>query len=57
MTAGRAFRRLYLSESQRRTALPGWLHEYNRHRPHNATERKPSITRWANVSGSNSSSR
>ena len=44
MTAGWAFRRLYLSESQRRKALPGWLHEYNHHRPHSATERKPPIT-------------
>jgi transposase InsO family protein len=54
MTAGWAFRRLYLSESQRRKALPGWLHEYNHHRPHSATERKPPITRLTNLSGSNS---
>jgi transposase InsO family protein len=51
MTAGWAFRRLYLSESQRRKALPAWLHEYNHHRPHSATERRPPITRLTNVSG------
>jgi transposase InsO family protein len=51
LTAGWAFRRLYLSESQRRKALPGWLHEYNHHRPHSATERKPPITRLTNLSG------
>jgi transposase InsO family protein len=50
MTAGWAFRRLYLSESQRRKALPGWLHEYNHHRPHSATSRRPPITRLTNVS-------
>lgn len=53
MTAGWAFRRLYLSESQRRKALPSWIHEYNHHRPHSATERKPPITRLTNLSGSN----
>ena len=51
MTAGWAFRRLYLSELQRRKALPGWLHEYNHHRPHSATGRRPPITRLTNVSG------
>ena len=54
MTAGWAFRRLYLSESQRRKALPAWLHEYNHHRPHSATDRRPPITRLTNLSGSNS---
>jgi transposase InsO family protein len=51
MTAGWAFRRLYLSESQRRKALPGWLHEYNHHRPHSAIGRQAPITRLTNVSG------
>lgn len=46
-----AYRRLYLSEQQRRRALPGWLHEYNHHRPHSATERHPPITRLTNLSG------
>jgi transposase InsO family protein len=51
LAQGWAFRRLYLSESQRRKALPGWLHEYNHHRPHSATGRKPPITRLTNLSG------
>jgi transposase InsO family protein len=51
MTAGWAFRRLYLSESQRRKALPGWLHEYNHHRPHSAIGRQAPITRLTNLSG------
>ena len=51
MTAGWAFRRLYLSESQRRKALPGWLHEYNHHRPHSAIARQAPITRLTNLSG------
>ena len=37
---GWAFRRLYPSESARRKALPGWLHEYNHHRPHTAIGRQ-----------------
>ena len=51
MTAGWAFRRLYLSESARRKALPSWLHEYNHHRPHTACENKPPVTRLINLSG------
>ena len=51
MTAGWAFRRLYLSESARRKALPAWLHEYNHHRPHTATGGRPPITRLTNLSG------
>ena len=51
MTAGWAFRRLYLSETQRRKALPGWLHEYNHHRPHSAIGRQAPITRLTNLSG------
>jgi transposase InsO family protein len=45
-----AFRRLYSSESQRRNALPGWLHEYNHHRPHTAIGNQPPITRLTNLS-------
>lgn len=51
MTTGWAFRRLYLSEVQRRKALPGWLHEYNHHRPHSAIGRRSPITRLTNLSG------
>jgi transposase InsO family protein len=47
---GWAFRRLYLGESQRRKALPGWLHEYNHHRPHTAIGSRPPISRLTNLS-------
>ena len=33
MADGWAFKRMFTSESHRRKALPGWLHEYNHHRP------------------------
>lgn len=48
---GWAFRRLYTGESQRRKALPGWLHEYNHHRPHTAIGGRPPISRLTNLSG------
>jgi transposase InsO family protein len=51
MADGWAFRRLFLSESARRKALPGWLHEYNHHRPHTATDGRPPISRLTNLSG------
>jgi transposase InsO family protein len=51
MTAGWAFRRLYLSESARRRALPAWLHEYNHHRNHSAIGKVPPITRLTNLPG------
>ena len=47
---GWAFRRLYFGESQRRKALPGWLHEYNHHRPHTAIGGRPPISRLTNLS-------
>jgi transposase InsO family protein len=47
---GWAFRRLYTGESQRRKALPGWLHEYNHHRPHTAIGGRPPISRLTNLS-------
>jgi transposase InsO family protein len=50
MTDGWAYRRLYLSETQRRQALPGWIHQYNHHRIHTAIGRKPPITRLTNLS-------
>ncbi|MCW0213500.1 MAG: integrase core domain-containing protein, partial [Pseudonocardia sp.] len=46
-----AFRRLYSSESQRRKALPAFLHEYNHHRPHTALGGRPPMTRLTNLSG------
>jgi transposase InsO family protein len=51
MADGWAFRRMYLTESARRRALPGWLHEYNHHRPHTAIGGRPPITRLTNLSG------
>jgi transposase InsO family protein len=46
-----AYKRLYTSEKARRTALSGWLHHYNHHRPHTALGNLPPITRCTNVSG------
>ena len=51
MTTGWAFRRLYTGESQRRKALPAWIHDYNHHRPHTAIGGHPPITRLTNLSG------
>jgi transposase InsO family protein len=51
MAEGWAFRRMFLSESARRKALPAWLHEYNHHRPHTAIKNLPPITRLTNLSG------
>ena len=51
MTAGWAFRRLYLSESARRRALPAWLHEYNHHRLHTAIGKATPISRLTNLPG------
>ena len=33
---GWAFKSFYTTETQRRAALPAWLHQYNHHRPHSA---------------------
>jgi transposase InsO family protein len=46
---GWAYKRLYTSETTRRAALPGWLHQYNHHRPHTALEGLPPITRLHNL--------
>src|SRR4051794_19701827 len=51
MADGWAFRRMFLSELARRQDLPGWLHEYNHHRPHTAIGRRAPITRLTNLSG------
>jgi transposase InsO family protein len=51
MADGWAYARHYTSETQRRDALASWLHEYNHHRPHSATEGKPPISRLTNVPG------
>jgi transposase InsO family protein len=44
-----AYKRLYTSETARRAALSGWLHQYNHHRPHSALKNLPPITRCTNV--------
>ena len=51
LAAGWAFRRLYLTETARRNALPSWLHEYNHHRLHTAIGKVPPITRLTNLPG------
>ncbi|TCC30675.1 IS481 family transposase, partial [Kribbella capetownensis] len=48
---GWAFKQLYPTEQARRTALPGWLHHYNHHRPHTAIGKTPPITRLTNLPG------
>jgi len=48
---GWAYKKLYTSETARRAALAGWLHQYNHHRPHSALGGRPPITRLNNVAG------
>lgn len=51
---GWAYARLYTSETERRAALPGWLHFYNHHRAHSAIGGQPPVTRLNNLSGHHS---
>jgi transposase InsO family protein len=51
MSDGWGYARCYASETERRQALPAWLHEYNHHRPHTACGNKPPITRLTNLPG------
>ena len=51
MADGWGYARCYRSESERRDALPAWLHEYNHHRPHTACGNRPPVTRLTNLSG------
>lgn len=48
---GWGYAQCYTSETQRRQALPGWLHEYNHHRPHTACRNQAPISRLTNLSG------
>ncbi|NTW41966.1 MAG: IS481 family transposase [Cellulomonadaceae bacterium] len=48
---GWAYARFYNSETERRAALPGWLHFYNHHRAHSAIGGQPPITRLTNLPG------
>jgi transposase InsO family protein len=47
---GWAYARFYPSDSERRAALPGWLHFYNHHRRHSAIGAAP-ISRLNNLPG------
>lgn len=51
LAEGWAFKKFYTSEHARLAALPAWVHEYNHHRPHTATEKQPPITRLDNLAG------
>lgn len=46
---GGAYAHCYPSETERRKALPAWLHSYNHHRLHSACGNKPPFTRLTNV--------
>ncbi|WP_345710120.1 integrase core domain-containing protein, partial [Actinocatenispora rupis] len=37
------------TETQRRAALPAWLHFYNHHRPHSSLGGRPPATRLTNL--------
>jgi transposase InsO family protein len=54
LTEGWAYKKLYTSEHARRAALPGWLHQYNHHRPHSALGGQPPISRLDNLTGHHS---
>jgi transposase InsO family protein len=51
---GWAYARFYGSETERRAALPGWLHFYNHHRLHSAIGNQPPISRLTNLPGHHS---
>ncbi|WP_087130356.1 IS481 family transposase [Microbacterium esteraromaticum] len=51
MADGWAYSRCYASEAERRSALEGWLHDYNHHRPHTAGGGLPPFSRLTNVPG------
>jgi transposase InsO family protein len=48
---GWAYARFYDSETERRDALPSWLHFYNHHRVHSAIGGKPPASRLTNLPG------
>ena len=50
LSDGWAYAKLYSSETQRRDALPGWIHFYNHHRRHSAIGAPP-ISRLNNLPG------
>jgi transposase InsO family protein len=46
-----AYAQPYRTETERRAALPGWLHTYNHHRGHTALAGKPPASRVPNLTG------
>jgi transposase InsO family protein len=48
---GWAYARYYHSDTDRREALPAWLHFYNHHRAHSAIGGQPPIKRLTNLPG------
>ncbi len=54
LAEGWAFKKFYSSEAARLAALPGWLHQYNHHRPHSAIGKRSPITRLDNLAGHHS---
>ncbi|WP_395659572.1 integrase core domain-containing protein, partial [Nocardioides sp.] len=44
-------KKFYTSETARLAALPGWIHQYNHHRPHSAIGKRSPITRLDNLAG------
>jgi transposase InsO family protein len=46
-----AYAQPYTSETERRQALPGWLHTYNHHRGHTALNGLPPASRVPNLTG------
>jgi len=46
-----AYGRAYRSHHERNRALPDWLDNYNRHRPHSSIGDRPPISRIHNVRG------
>ncbi len=50
---GWAYARFYVSETERREALPGWIHFYNHHRRHSAINGTPT-SRLNNLPGHHS---
>ena len=48
-----AYAQPYRTETERRNALPAWLHTYNNHRGHTALDGRPPASRVTNLSGQN----
>jgi transposase InsO family protein len=46
-----SYARLYTSNAERLAALPGWLHDYNHHRPHSALNGRSPMQALNNLSG------